>query len=557
MSSTYKNEYEIVRLLKMHDTEQAYVVVHFTISNYGVDRDIIFSFSDVNSGKFAKQVPNCLAMGHIKQLQRDINDAIEHYMPELLLPQGFSCVNGKWMYVLGDQILNRTDLPVFVYNPQQLHPYDGGAHQNPMVEAYHWCNVYCQQGDAQTALLLCALSPLLRPVVDSLELPCKTVNGYVVGTTGVGKSAYAQLVASLCDKCHGADLANDKLAILSALSEARDEPFLADDLCKSSSQREVERREEKLLGILQMSSSGADINVKGIQLDVRRVAILTTAEFLPANPSTINRCVVINMTDEMNSPALTYLQQNRGLYSYFVAQFVEWICQNADLIQDVVSRCLERGSFEMSNAHEHACHYSGFARVAASHKMLSITAYVLTIYLKSKWNELVKDSLLEFQARLYHGIDRTIGDTLDSIKRPDHTSKIVDAMLEIFYCDPDHVIAKDVKEYFDHEGKYIFFHNDIPYFKGEVLANYLQVRLGEEVSLQKLSNELMLANLITPRGAERTARLPKKCQNEATGRFYRMNLAGIVDLVRSTYGLSLFWGLLWEILNCKSIYFKG
>ena len=328
MSTTYKNQYKIVRLLKMHGTEHAYVVVHFTISNFDVDRDIIFSFADIKSGKFVKQIPDSFAMGRRKQLQSDINDAIECHMPDILIPQGYSCINGKWLFALGDTILNRGDLAVFAHNPQQLHPYDGSAHKNPMAEAYHWCSVYCQQGDAQTALLLCALSPLLRPVIESLALPCKTVNGYVVGTTGVGKSSYTQLVASLCGKCRGANLANDKSAILSALSEARDEPFLADDLCKLSSQREVERREEKLLGLLQMSSSGADINVKGIPMDVSRVAILATAEFLPANPSTINRCVVINMTDEMDSTVLTYLQQNRGLYAYFIARFVGWICRN-------------------------------------------------------------------------------------------------------------------------------------------------------------------------------------------------------------------------------------
>jgi len=536
MSTTYKNEYKIVRLLKMHDSEEAYVVVHFTISNFGVDRDIIFNFSDVQSGKFVKEIPNSFARGGLKQLQRDINDAIEYHMPDILLPQGYSCVNGRWMFACGDKILNCGDLAVFAYNPRQLHPYDGSEHQNPMVEAYHWCNVYCQQGDAQAALLLCALSPLIRPIIESLNLPCKTVNGYVVGTTGVGKSSYTQLVASLCGKCRGANLVSDKSAILSALSEARDEPFLVDDLCKSSSQREMERREEKLLGLLQMSSSSADINVKGISMDISRVAILATAEFLPANPSTINRGVVINMTDEMDSAALTYLQQESRLYSYFITRFIGWLCRNVDFLQNAVSRCLENGDFEMTVAHENADRYFGFARVAASHRMMSITAYVLTLFFNIKLKESAKDSLPEFQTRLWNGINKAIGDTLANVERPDHRSKIVEAMLEIFYCDPDKVIAKDIKEYLNHEGKYIFFYHDIPYFKGEVLANYLQVLLGEEVSVKALSNELLNAKLISPRGTERSARFPKKYQNELTGRFYRMNLVGIIDLVRSTYG---------------------
>lgn len=542
MSTTYKNEYKIVRLLKMHESEEAYVVVHFTISNFDVDRDIIFSFADIKSGKFVKQIPDSFAMGRLKQLQSDINDAIEHYMPDVLLPSGFSCVNGRWLYVLGDQILNRGDLAVFAHNPQQLHPYDGSAYQNPMIEAYHWCSVYCQQGDAQTALLLCALSPLLRPIVDPLELPCKTVNGYVVGTTGVGKSSYTQLVASLCGKCRGTNLANDKAAIMSALSEVRDEPFLVDDLSLSSSQREREQRMEKLSKLLQMTSSATDINVGGISLDVSRVAIMTTAEFVMTNPSTVNRNVIINMDGEMNGTALTYLQQNRNLYSYFIARFVEWICQLADSLQNVISRLLERGIFEMPVAHEHACRYFGFARVSASHKMLSITAYVLTYFFQIILKEAVQDSLPEFETRLYHGINTAIEDTLRSIKRPDHSTKIVDAMLEIFYCDPDHVIAKDIKEYLNHGGKYIFLHQDVPYFKGEVLANYLTTLLGEEVSLKRLSNELMNAKLLSPRGAERSARFPQKYKDELTGRFYKMNLSVIIDLLRSTYGPMALWG---------------
>ena len=148
----------------------------------------------------------------------------------------------------------------------------------------------------------------------------------------------------------------------------------------------------------------------------------------------------------------------------------------------------------------------------------------------------------DLQTRLWNGINKAIGDTLESIKRHDHSTKIVDAMLEIFYCDPDHVIAKDIKEYLNHGGKYIFLHQDVPYFKGEVLANYLTALLGEEVSLKRLSNELMNAKLLSPRGAERSARFPQKYKDELTGRFYKMNLSVIIDLLRSTYGPMALWG---------------
>jgi hypothetical protein len=66
--------------------------------------------------------------------------------------------------------------------------------------------------------------------------------------------------------------------------------------------------------------------------------------------------------------------------------------------------------------------------------------------------------------------------------------------------------------------------------------------LGENISIKALSQELTKANLIISRGTEPSGRLPKKLAEKYEGRYYKMNLTALVNLLKSTYGPMALWG---------------
>lgn len=249
-SDLYGDRFQIVRFLKQHGTDELFVTVRFNLPNCGIDSEVTIPMADVKSRKFRDYIPDAFAMEGVRTsdqpewLRSDINDALASATVETMLPQGFSFIDNHWVYALGNIVLNSSSGTCYTQDPLNLQLNESDLNFQDLSSTLDWLKIFCEQGPAQSALLLCALTPFIRPITERLCFPTRVVNAYIWGQSGTGKTEYAKLVSSLCktSEAQGTNLSCSLKAILDVHSQYQDYPFLIDDLNRTESSREFEKK---------------------------------------------------------------------------------------------------------------------------------------------------------------------------------------------------------------------------------------------------------------------------------------------------------------------------
>ena len=286
-SELYGDTFQIVRFSCMHDTDKIFVTVRFHLPNFHYDKEITIPLSEVKSRNFSSYIPECFAIEDVfpnqqaRFLRMAINNALVKAKPVTLLPQGYSLVGNQWIYVLGDTMLSNEEInsPVYPYNPKKLHWCAEDYDNTDIYSVFGWINRFCRHGDEKAALFLISLTPLLKPITDRMGKFTHTVNAYVYGNTGTGKTAYAKLVTSLCnDTDQGTNLGSGKSDIYNHLAECNDRAFLIDDFNLTSSSREMAKKRETLSSLISMTNSGSVMKIDEQTVDMDRISLIITAE---------------------------------------------------------------------------------------------------------------------------------------------------------------------------------------------------------------------------------------------------------------------------------------
>ena len=523
----YRKNFSISKVLKLYNSDKVYVSVRFIVPNFGIDKEVLISVQEIKKSKFCQHIPEGFAIEGVplnKQhlvISQEVNQKLSTEVPKLLLPQGFHRIEGRWLYVLGNHIINSKEASFATYNPTGIKLSQNVTKVTPNTY-YDWCRLFCNQGEAQTTLFLSALTPYILPVVQDLNLPAKTVSSFVVGASGTGKTSYCELLCNVFGENRTTNLAAGKAEILTVLSE-KIGCVLIDDLCDTCSDRERERKLMTLSEIIQMrSSSGAPVNLDNISFCV-------TGEFIPDCFSTINRVVVLNVETELNGESLTELQKNRICYEAFLIPFIRWICANAPALRTEVAELLQSGFFDYTSSHRGSSEYIGFPRVIASYKLLRITEFLISKFF-SKYCD--SERANKFGALLHKGIKKSIDDTLESIRNPCGTPPVAVALVEA-YIENDRILAKSHTKYLEKKNKFLFREGSFLYFRGDHLAAFLSGKMEADISLKRLSAELTAANLLISFGGELSGRLPGKLRHRDGRRFYRISIDRFEDLAQS------------------------
>ena len=447
-----------------------------------------------------------------------------------LLPQGFHKLENRYVYVLGNEILNRGNENVCPYNPTDT------VFSNASViypkDVIPWVKLFLEQGPDKSVLLLAAITPFLKPFTDSFNLPSKTITAFIVGKTGTGKTSFCRLLTSNA----GINLGTDTAALYSALQSYTDIPVLIDDLNLSSSSREMEKKLERISSLIQLTSSGGKTIVRGKEIKISRLALLITAEYLPKASSTINRTVVIRAGDSFSSEALTELQASENMFNHFSILFLEWLLTYENKLHGMIADQLAKDTFEYKGRHGSQNEYSGFSRIMASHKLLKIAGYLLLTCLYYS-NELTSKELERLSRIVEDGITTAISDTLELVRSAPVDSKILAVLLEILHTDPDKIMAKSYTKFKESKKLMFRYKDDYYYFKGETLARYFSSKCGEEISTKKLSAEFFDAKLLVPYGGELTMKLPLDIvgKKKHSKRYYRLSIPAMEDFLDKAY----------------------
>lgn len=551
-SDLHGDSFQIVRFLKLHETNDLYVTVRFYLPRFGIDETLTIPMADVKSSKFRDYIPPAFALEGVRTanqpewLRAEINDALVHATVETLLPPGFSYIMNRWTYVMGNLVLNGKDLQVHTHDPLNLQLSEADRQFPTLQPAFEWIKTFCEQGPAQCALLLCALTPFLRPVTEQLKLPARVANAYIWGQSGSGKSEFAKLVSSLSKTtaAHGVNLSCNQKTILEELSKYRDCAFLIDDMNLTDSSHEMEKKKCRISELIQRTHSAGKITNKDeAEIDFSRISLAVSAEYLLRNCSSLNRMIVIPMNEPFHPDALTYLQNNRRCFTQFVMIFTEYICKYAMQLSGEVRHLLGSSEFDIQVPHENVSMYSGFQRMACTHKLLQCTRHLFMAFWKDLGLSPESSSWLNLQACLKEGIDQAVSATLANIQNPcKQVPPILKEVLEIFAYDRNKIVAKSFKEYQKKSGYVIFRHANFFYCKADKLAGYLCGILQADISNKRLIAELKKAFLLTIYSDDFTAKLSPIVTGgkKAKCRYCRIHVDTIMDMLKEVYPNTLF-----------------
>ena len=523
--------FEILGFSALHGTEKTFAAIRFSIPNFRAEQTSIIPMDSIRSAELKKYLPQKFAMPEkstaqiLEAIRKEISLKLSVSSSsdlKILLQQGFSKVQQKWVYTVGDMIINDTDKAFLPYNPNKTEFLSGGR----MPEAVTWIKIFCAQGNAQSALLLCAVTPFLRPVTESVGLPVRIANAYVVGPSGSGKTSYAELLTSVFGQ-HGFNLGSKKSQIAAEHTNYIDKPMLIDDLNKSASSREYERKLALLSELLQMTSCAGDILSDEGRMDLSGTALIVTAEARIPNASSINRCIVIKLDTPFNSKALTYLQSNRHLYTFFIKKFIDWLCKNASAMTEYVKKNIISGGLDIGIAHEEKKSYIGFARISNSVTAMKTAQYLLVKFLSACASDNICREIDGFFER---GIKASALDTLDSVKNKEPDSEIEEIVTEIFRSDKDDIVAKNYDEYRDDKTALFFRYKDGYYFRAENLSRYIYEVFGKTYSTKAILNGLDPLLVFNNEG--RSHHLPRPLRkHEKNKRFSALSVSALTDRI--------------------------
>lgn len=529
----------VLRFLTLHGKDKLYAEVEFRHEGASKRQTEFIPLEDLRSNKLATYIPDFYAVEGIeaselyKAVSSKINgDWATHNSPtEILLPQGYSYVNGKWVYAIGDTIVNGDGMNLYSYNNCK----NNFCWKSKFKDSWQWIHLFCQNGSSVSALLLCSLTPLLYPITKNLNIPSKLAHAYVVGPSSSGKTTFSQLLTSPF-YFQGINLGSKKDMVFDKLNTYFDIPILIDDYNAGSSVREHERKLDVVSELIQsISSSSGEILTERNSIDFSRKSILITAEEIVNAFSSINRVVLVRFEGGFDEEILAILKKSLVMYQSFLYDFLEWICKNSTSLTKKIESDLQNSRFDLTIEHADKSAYIGFSRISASSKILKITHQLIIAFLE---NRVPKNALDEINKFLRDGVNKVISDTLAAVKVTPSGSPVIDFIIDVFCRDNNEIVAEDYEDYRDSKKisvfeKLFFRYKNEFFFRAEEVANYISMKFKKDVTPSYVIKELSKANLLSYNKEGTSHHLPNKIRKKYDNdkRYSTLNIEVLKDLI--------------------------
>lgn len=389
-------------------------------------------------------------------------------------------------------------------------------------------------------LFLAAIQGTLKSIMRKIGADHDCVI-YLVGETGTGKSDLARKFCDYIPEGNQAyTLDSNRKALKMQLAKLRDATVVIDDLCKTTSKGMYDKRLQTVSEIIQSASDAApamvDVDCKA---DFGRIHLVVTAEEKPRNPSTINRCLLLELDSRFPSPFWNHIGEvySRNYIRYTVWNFVQYI------MDDYQGNMQKLKSDYASTTREVSAENIRDARI---NKTFCVQMTVKNAVIRfARQQELPEDIVMRLDKKLSESIKYATDYTEDELKRRKKQNDHMECLS--YFVDEILTISKDDLK--KSERKYIYGEA-----KGMVLVSgywsfdpkRICAQINEEYNIDKmnpvkLGKELRYYGLIHINGEGKNS-----CCFHSRKKWFHVNIRATLDFVDECSQMdeetkNLFW----------------
>lgn len=245
--------------------------------------------------------------------------------------------SGRWLYVAGDTVLGLPPGVDYIIAPEVKQSH---LARDPHLATDEAVQTLCKLLEKNQDILFpvwgFVIAGSLRSALSGADMTTFPLLG-IIGGQNFGKTTVAQRYLLLYDdnlnpeRCWGQFDANStSAAIITQVSNLRDQIILVDDLAKSGSSAEQRKRQDLLASTLRFAANDtgrAKMNEKKqTEQQICKVGIAFTGEFMLQNPSDITRSVLVPIDCQMKDGR----PEERTVAATVFYAFIQWLLPQLD-----------------------------------------------------------------------------------------------------------------------------------------------------------------------------------------------------------------------------------
>lgn len=381
----------------------------------------LISLEDLNAGVIFKAFPDtfCFAEPRTKKLEKIICASILAVIIQVtkvtqayLLHQGYNMLyEGRYVYLMGDTVLNGSDDECYVYESEFMlksSVTDDNAGRQYII-------ALLERSGIPNVLFIFVIATLIKHFIPEKYIDDSDFILYLYGDTGTGKSMALELLMGIFYNENSRNfnivqLSGNMEELFDRLNKVQDFGVVTDDYHPNEVAYGGKRGQITTEEIIHSKNVPGDSPHKGKNRKLLPMAAISAEDVIRKSNKT-NRCVMAEMSDELNSKVIKALKDNKKIYIGWLRSFVIWICNNPEIVSHTIKKVFKKFDYPSDERDK----YYGYDRIMNSKRFLYASIEVFCAYFCPEEEE---DTILEpIWKKLRDSIDENIKLTLDYNRR--------------------------------------------------------------------------------------------------------------------------------------------
>jgi len=319
------------------------LMLHLTVTQGTSQQSLMVPYNQLNQLDIQRLIPGCiyLARGAKSKIIQQVRLSLAQKMQAptqigtLYTKSGWHNGPSGKLFVAGEKIISEKGIAnpdptnaVISEHVAQLHlAVDSSL--TPAQSSEQLLRELSTYEDYAIPVFSYTLYSMLHSIWSNVDLPAACVLN-LIGTQGYGKTTLARNFCALYSHSTGQiadfyDAHSTQASMRNALCEARDRCIVVDDICKSTSTREMHQRRDLFGYILKMAANETPVakECRGDNVNSICVSGLVLTGELPLEvPSDVTRSIIINV----NRPLRNGNPHIRTITATAVAAYIQWLC---------------------------------------------------------------------------------------------------------------------------------------------------------------------------------------------------------------------------------------